>query len=77
MDQTPKLLRLHAELIMLKNEIQEFEVHCSNPSKWTSKEAERYDRLTKRRDNIRAEIAHVGARRPNRQSSNKTDMSAD
>ena len=67
MDRTSKLYRLHAELNMLKNDIQEFEVRCPNPSEWTSKEADHYDRLTKRRDDIRAEIAHLGAHHPHRQ----------
>jgi hypothetical protein len=67
MDRTSKLYRLYAELTMLKNDIQEFEARRPNPNEWTSMEAEHYDRLTKRRDDIRAEIAHLGAHRPHRQ----------
>ena len=67
MDRTSKLYRLYAELTMLKNDIREFEARRPNPSEWTSKEAAHYDQLTKRRDDIRAEIAHLGASRPHRQ----------
>lgn len=52
---------------MLKNDIEEFEAIHPNPTEWTEKEAARYDSLTKRSDDIRAEIADLGAHRQHRQ----------
>jgi len=67
MDRTAKIYKLVAELTMLKNDMEEFEAIHPNPTEWTEKEAAQYDSLTKRRNEIRAEIAELGARRPHRQ----------
>ena len=67
MDGKSKLYGLYAELTLLKSDIHAFEARRPNPNKWKPKEADQYDQLIKRRDGIRAEIAHLGGLRPHRQ----------
>ena len=67
MERTAKLYKLYAELTVVKNGIEEFAALRPNPREWTQEEVAHHDLLIKRRNDIRAEIAELGAHRPHRQ----------
>lgn len=56
---TAKLYKLYAELIVVKNGMEELAARRPNPREWTQEEVAHHDSLVKRRADIRAEIAEL------------------